>query len=111
MCTLAVLHNVAIHDGAHADENAQFIQLSFTMPEMYTAAGDELIPFASVRVGKASNKDSVEEWYYPCGQSTSDTPTIYGIDGIAAVYETMAQASLISLPFEFKSHSYVYVLA
>ena len=57
MCTLAVLHNVAIHDGAHADENGQFIQLSFTMPEMYTAAGDELIPFASVRVGKASNKD------------------------------------------------------
>lgn len=104
---LAVLHNVAISEGAHADENAQFIQLSFTMPDIYTAAGD-VIPFTSVRVGKAQDKDSIEEWYYPCGQSTSDASTIYGTAGIADLYETMAQASPKTCPFK-STHIYIRV--
>ena len=88
----AVLHNVHIADGVHANENAQFIQVSFTMPARYTPAGGELIPFSSVRVGKGNSSSNVGEWFYPCDTNTADVPTIYGEAGMAAVYEDLSQA-------------------
>lgn len=36
-----VLHNVRITDGAQAEKHAQFIQVSFTMPERFSAAGSD----------------------------------------------------------------------
>ena len=36
-----VLHNVRITEGAQAEKNAQFIQVSFNMPERYSAAGSD----------------------------------------------------------------------
>jgi len=60
-----VLHNVQITEGPEAGQNAQFIQVSFTMPERYQPGGSngELIPFSSVRVGKGTSSSSVLVWH------------------------------------------------
>ena len=92
---LAVLHNIHVSDGTHANQNAQFIQMSFTMPERFSPAGDELIPFSSVRVGKGNSSSNVQDWVYPCGISTSDMPTVYGATGVSATYEALSQVTRI----------------
>jgi len=85
-----VLHNVKITEGNHAGKHAQFIQLSFTMPERYQPPGGtngKLIPFSSVRVGRGSSfsPSSVIEWQYPCAEGSGES--IYGRDGISTLYE------------------------
>jgi hypothetical protein len=97
-----VLHNVRITEGSHVTGNAQFIQLSFTMPEKYTVAGanGELIPFSSVRIGKGKSMSSVVEWIKPCNVNVTGNgtviPGIYGNPEIAAVYDTFSEVQFLS---------------
>jgi len=88
-----VLHNVRVTEGTHANANAQFIQVSFTMPDRYTAAGSDgqLIPFESVRVAKGSSLAAIEEWQSPCLSGSESEPSIYGDQAVAAVYDGFSQ--------------------